>query len=103
MLALFCGVQKESSVLHFKQYNLAIYVVKFFEKISIYYFNTKKQDSSIESQQKKKKIQFMQFALEVVFLECFLGLYIKIIKLLYKNSRLLSSKLVRKKPSNNNT
>jgi hypothetical protein len=55
MLALFCGVQKESSVLHFKQYNLAIYVVKFFEKISIYYFNTKKQDSSIESQQKKKR------------------------------------------------
>jgi hypothetical protein len=35
---------------HFKRYNLAIYVVKFFETFSTYYFNGPKQDPTFESQ-----------------------------------------------------
>jgi hypothetical protein len=60
---------KKSPFLHFKRYNLAIYVVNFFEKNSTHYFNSPKQDPTVESQ-KKIKIFFMQFALEVAILEC---------------------------------
>jgi hypothetical protein len=61
---------KKGSFLHFKSYNLAIYVVKVFEIFSTHYFNCSKQDAIVEFQKKKIKYQFMQFALEVVILEC---------------------------------
>jgi hypothetical protein len=40
----------KSFFLHFKRYNLAIYVVNFFESFSTCYFNNKKQDPTVESQ-----------------------------------------------------
>jgi hypothetical protein len=47
--------QKKGTFLHFKRYNLAIYVVKFFEAFSSYYFNNPKQDPMVEFQKKKKE------------------------------------------------
>jgi hypothetical protein len=39
---------KKSSFLHFGYYNLAIYVVNFFEKNPTHYFNSLKQDLEVE-------------------------------------------------------
>jgi hypothetical protein len=44
---------KKGSFLHFKSYNLAIYVVKVFEKISTHYFNSLKQDPMVGTQKKE--------------------------------------------------
>jgi hypothetical protein len=44
------------TLLHFKRYNLAIYEGKFFETFSTYYFNGRKQNTMIESQKIKIKI-----------------------------------------------
>jgi hypothetical protein len=55
LLNLFCRVKK-GSFFHFKSYNLAIYVVKFFETFSTYYFNSPKQDPTVEFQKIKIKI-----------------------------------------------
>jgi hypothetical protein len=46
---LFCKVKK-SSFLHFKRYNLAIYMVNFLKTFFTPYFNTPKQDPTIGSQ-----------------------------------------------------
>jgi hypothetical protein len=40
--------EKKNTFFHFKHYNLAIYVVKYFETISTYYFNGPKQDPTVE-------------------------------------------------------
>ena len=62
---------KKSYFLHFKHYNLVIYVVYFLENFSTHYFNSLGQNPIVESNQKrKKKKRFMQFALEVAILEC---------------------------------
>jgi hypothetical protein len=46
---------KKSSFLYFKHYNLAIYVVKFFETFYTHYFNSLEQDHTLESQRKFEK------------------------------------------------
>jgi hypothetical protein len=48
----FAGCKK-GSFLHFKCYNLAIYVVNFFEKIPTHYFNSLKQDPMVGTQKKE--------------------------------------------------
>jgi hypothetical protein len=60
---------KESSLLHFNYCNLAIYMVNFFKVFSTHHFCGVGQHPMVEFQ-KDKKIQFMQFALEVMVLEC---------------------------------
>jgi hypothetical protein len=55
LLNLFCRVNKKN-FLHFKHYNLAIYVVKFFETFCTYYFNGPKQDPTIESKKLNLKL-----------------------------------------------
>jgi hypothetical protein len=44
---------KKSSFLHFKCYNLAIYVVNFLEFFSTHYFNSLKQDPMVGTQEKE--------------------------------------------------
>jgi hypothetical protein len=44
---------KKNSILHCKRYNLAIYVINFFETFFTHYFNSPKQDPTIESQKIK--------------------------------------------------
>jgi hypothetical protein len=44
---------KKGSFLHFKCYNLAIYVVNFFEKNSTHYFNSLKQGPMVGTQKKE--------------------------------------------------
>jgi hypothetical protein len=39
--------------LHFKCYNLAIYVISFYEIFSSHYFNSPRQDPTVRSQEKK--------------------------------------------------
>jgi hypothetical protein len=56
-------------VLQFILYNLTIYFVNFFGKNSTLYFNSLKQDPTVESQTKEFKFKFMHFVLEVVVLE----------------------------------
>jgi hypothetical protein len=60
----------KNSFLHFKCYNLAIYEVKYFENFSKYSFSNLKQDSTVQSSQRKKKSNFLS-AIEMVVLECF--------------------------------
>jgi hypothetical protein len=55
---------------HFKCYNLAIYVINFFEKNSIAYFNNPKEDPTIESNFFFNLNYFMQFVQEVAVSEC---------------------------------
>jgi hypothetical protein len=62
---------QKNSFLHFKCYNLAIYEVKNFQKNSTYSFSNLKQDPKFNPSKKIKRIKFL-FALEMVFLECFL-------------------------------
>jgi hypothetical protein len=58
---------KKSFFLHFKCYNLAIYVVNFLLKKIAPYFNIPKLDPIVEFQKNKFKNKFMQFALKVFF------------------------------------
>jgi hypothetical protein len=51
---------KKGSFLHFKCYNLAIYVVNFFEKNSTHYFNSLWQDPTVGTQKKEISIQYLQ-------------------------------------------
>jgi hypothetical protein len=48
----FAGCKK-GSFLHFKCYNLAICLVKFFEKSSIHFFNSLRQDPIVGIQKKE--------------------------------------------------
>jgi hypothetical protein len=47
---------KKNTFFHFKCFNLAIYMVKNFETFSTYYLNGPKQDSIVEFQKVKIKI-----------------------------------------------
>jgi hypothetical protein len=44
---------KNNSFIHFKCYNLAIYVIKFFEKNSTRYLNSPRQDPIVGPQEKE--------------------------------------------------
>jgi hypothetical protein len=48
----FAGCKK-GSFLHFKCYNLTIYVANFFEFFSTHYFNSLKQDPMVGTQNKE--------------------------------------------------
>jgi hypothetical protein len=59
----------KTSFFYLKCYNLAIYVVKFFEENFTHHYKSLWQDSTIDSPLKNENF-FMQFALEVAILEC---------------------------------
>jgi hypothetical protein len=43
----------QGAILYFKCYNLAIYLVNFFESFSTHYFNSLKQDPTVGTQEKE--------------------------------------------------
>ena len=58
---------KKSSFLHFKCYNLAIFVAKFLKTFSTHHFEARSYGLIPKN---LKKVQFMQFTLEMAVLEC---------------------------------